>query len=218
MTRAVLALVVVVAAVGCGGKDDEPSALDAIGAAAKVAAAAPKMEAAMASADELRQERVAKGDTIAMPYAQLHEFQPTEIDGYTREGDPSGSQQAMPGFSMSQSEQRWVGAAGGDGVTPEVMVTLTDFGGTELGYAMMAAPMLMGFSREDDRQRVGSTAIDVPQASGWEEYDKQTRDAKVTAVARYRYVITVEARNQTEDQTEMVRRLATEIARKFEGK
>jgi len=211
-----IAVAAAVVVLGCGGKDDAPS--NSVEAMARAVANAPKVEAAMETAEQFQQERVARGDTLAMPYAELQQYLPSSVDGYSAEGEPSGSQQSMPGFSMSQTQQTWVGSADGDGNTPEVEVTLVDFGGTQQAYAMMAAPLLMGFSQEDDHQRVGSIPIDVAHSAGWQEYDKDSKDAKVTAITRYRYVITVEARNQGEDQTAMAKRLAESIARKFEGK
>lgn len=40
----------------------------------------------------------------------------------------------------------------------------------------------------------------------------------MTAVTRYRYLITVEARNQTSDQTAMVKALVEDIVKGLEGK
>lgn len=217
MNRSAMVILVTTVVVGCGSKDD--STPNAVRAMVEAAGSAPRVEAAMEQAERFRQDRIARGDTVAMPYADLKAFLPGEIEGYTAEGGPSGSQQAMPGFSMSQTQQTWVrsGDAGG-GPTPEIEITLVDFGGTQQGYAMLAAPVLMGFSQEDDHRRVGSVSIEVPHTGAWEEFDKDSKDAKITAVARYRYVITVEARNHGDDQSAMVKRLAAEVARKFEGR
>ena len=83
---------------------------------------------------------------------------------------------------------------------------------------MMAAPMMMAFSQEDARRRVGSVKMDVPYTGGWEEFDKESKDAKITAITRYCYVITVESRNGAEDPSALVKRVAEAIATKFEGK
>lgn len=213
MRRSTLAVAAMFAALGCG-KKDEPSV---IGAMADAAAAAPKLETAMATSESFRKERVAKGDTVAIPYTELKGFLPTSLDGYTAQGGASGSQQSMGAFSMSQASQTWE-RTGGDGNTPAIEITLVDFGGTEQGYAMMAAPLLMNYSQEDDHHRIGSVPIDVPHASGWAEYNKDDHDTKVTVVARYRFLITVEARGQSDDQSATVKAVAEEIARKFDGK
>jgi hypothetical protein len=216
MKRFVCAVTMVVTLGGCGKKADD--AQNAVSAVVAAAGASGKMEAGLKDAERFQQERVAKGDTLAMPYAELQKFLPESIDGYTARGAPSGSSQAMAGFSMSQTEQTWVAEPGADGATPEIKVSLVDFGGTQQGYAMMAAPLMMGFSQEDDRRRMGSTKVDVPHTGAWEEFNKENKDAKITAVARYRFVISVEARNKGEDQSAKVKGLAEEIARKFDGK
>ncbi len=79
-----------------------------------------------------------------MAYGALPTFRPAAVDGYAAKEAPGGSQQSMAGFSMSQAEQTWVKPAGADGNTPEIKVRITDFGGTQQGYTMLAAPLLMG--------------------------------------------------------------------------
>ncbi|MGE0442153.1 MAG: hypothetical protein AB7S39_16850 [Gemmatimonadales bacterium] len=214
MRRSLVGLVAV-AAVGCGKAKDTS---DAVGAAVQAAANAPKVETAMAAAEAMRNERIARGDTVAIPYAELKTYLPESIDGYTPEGEAEGSQQSMPGFSLSQAERTWEKTGVTEGDVPSVHVTIADFGGTEQAYGMIAAPLFMGFTQEDDHHRAGATPTSVADAAAWEEYDKDTRDAKITLVARYRYLISVEARNQTEDQSAMVKRVAEEVARKFDGK
>lgn len=216
MKRSMVAVTVALVVVGCGKKADD--AQNAVSAMAAAATAAPKLEAGLKEAEQFQKDRAAKGDTVAMPYVELQKQLPTSISGYTAREAPSGSQQTMAGFSMSQAEQTWVKEADAQGMTPEIQVTVIDFGGTQQGYAMMAAPMMMGFSQEDAHHRVGSTKVDVPYTGGWEEFDKDTKNAKITAITRYRFVIAVEARNSGEDQSAMVKKLAEEIAKKFEGR
>jgi hypothetical protein len=43
------------------------------------------------------------------------------------------------------------------------------------------------------RRCVAALTMDTPYTWGSEEYNKDSKDAKVTAITRYRYVITVEA-------------------------
>jgi hypothetical protein len=214
MTRSAVAALVLLFLAGCGQKANDVK--NALSAAQAVSSGA--IEEGLADAEKLQKERVANGDTLAIPYEELQKFLPTDVSGYTSSGEPEGSSQSMPGFSMSQVRQRWAGTAAADGSTPEVEVTLVDFGGTQQGYAMMAAPMMMGIRQEDSHRKVGSVKVDIPHTGGWEEFNKDNKDAKFTAVTRYRYVITVEARNQGEDRSSMVKSMAEEIARKFEGK
>lgn len=216
MKRSVATGLVVLLVGGCGKKaDDAENTLSAIAAAAT---AAPRVEEGLKEAEQFQKDRVARGDTVAMPYAELQKFLPASIAGHTPREEPTGSQQAMAGFSMSQTSQTWVEAPNASGTSPEIEVTIVDFGGSQQGYAMMAAPMMMGFSQEDARRRVGSIKVDVPHAGAWEEFDKENKDAKITAIARYRFVITVESRHKGEDQSALVKSVAEEVARKFDGK
>lgn len=216
MQRSVVAVILALMVVGCGKKADETQ--NALNAVAQVAGASGRLEKGAKEAEQFQKDRVARGDTVAMPYADLQKFLPSSINGYTAKEAPAGSSQSVTGFSMSQAEQTWVGTVGPDGTTPEIQITVVDFGGTQQGYAMMAAPLMMGFSQEDAHRRVGSTKVDVPYTGGWEEFDKDSKNAKITAITRYRFVITVEARNKGEDQSAMVKSLAEEIAKKFDGK
>jgi hypothetical protein len=216
MTRSAVAVATALTLVGCG--DQAAEVRNAVNAVQVAATAGSKMEDAAKEAERFQQERVAKGDTLAMPYAELQQYLPAAVEGYTAAGEPSGSSQSAAGFSMSQSEQSWVGPAAADGTMPEVQISLVDFGGTQQGYAMMAAPMMMGFSQEDAHRRVGSVTLDVPYTVGWEEFDKDNKNSKITAVTRYRYVITVEARNQSEERMAMVKGVAEDIARRLDGK
>ena len=200
----------------CGDKAQE--AANAVSALGQTAGAATALQKGQEEAEKFYQERREKGDTVAIAYTELQKALPPSPNGYTPSGEPSGSSQNMGGFSMSQAEQEYSGPAGAEGSAPGIQVTIVDFGGTQAGYGVLAAPMMMGFSQEDAHSRMRTIKIDVPYTWGSEEYNKDNKTAKVTAVTRYRYLITVEARNQSDDQTEMVKGLVEEIARKFEGK
>jgi hypothetical protein len=216
MRRPVVVLFAGVALVGCGERAQE--ARNTMNAMQAVAEAAKNTESTQDEAARFQEERRSRGDTVAMGYEDLQKFLPSAPSGYSPEADPSGSSQSMGAFSMATAEQRFVKPAGADGATPTLIVTLIDFGGTEGAYGMMALPMMMNLSQEDAHQRMKTMKLDLPYSWGSEEYNKDTRDAKFTVMTRYRYVITVDARHHGSDESEMVRRLAEDIARKFEGK
>lgn len=201
-------------AAGCGGgkADDAKNVAAAVGAAAS-----GQVQEAVDNAEKFRQERIARGDTVAMEYAALQGYLPERIEGLEPTGGPKGQRQAMAGFSMAQAERTWA-AAGQEGVTPEVSVAIVDFGGTQQGYAMLAAPLFMGFSREDDHEKVGSVKVDLANSGAWEEFDKDNKNAKFTVVTQYRYVITVQARGFGEDKSALAKSVALDVAAKFKGK
>jgi hypothetical protein len=217
MNKLVIALAAGALLAGCGEKMQE--AKNVMEMAESMQDAAKNIEEGQDEATKFYKERQEKGDTLAMPYAELQKMLPTSVDGYTPAEAPGGSSQNMGGFSMSTAEQTFTGTAGADGNAPSIHVTLVDYGGTQAGSAMMGAPMMMmNVSSDDAHQRSGTLKLDVPYTWAAENYNKDSKQASVTAITRYRYMITVEARNQSEDKSEMVKTLAADIAKKFEGK
>ena len=216
MNHRALTVVAGLALFGCGEKAQE--ARDAIDAAQQVARASSGIAEGQAEAERFYQERREQGDTVAMGYAELQTFLPSPPRGYEPAGEPEGFSQSMGSFSMSQAEQTFTKPADADGNAPSLQVTLVDFGGSEAGYGVMALPMMMNMSQEDAHHRMRTLTMDTQYTWGSEEYDKDSKDAKVTAVTRYRYLITAEASNQTEDQSQWLKDLVEDIARKFAGK
>ena len=216
MKRLVLAAVAGIVLVGCGEKaQDMKNAFNAAEAASK---AASSIAANSNDAEKFYADRKAKGDTLAMPYAELQKLLPSAPDGYKATEEPGGSSQSMGGYSMSSAEQEFRQPAGADGNAPSIKVTIMDLGGTEAAYGMMALPMMMDLSQEDAHHRMKTHKMDAAYTWGSEEFNKDSKEAKVTIVTRYRYMVTVEARNQASDETATAMRLAEEIAKKFEGK
>lgn len=216
MKTRILTLAAGVVLVACGEKSQEVK--NAMNVAEQLAAASGKIGESQTEAEKFSKQRQEKGDTLAMPYAELQKFLPSAPSDYPAAEAASGSSQSMAGFSMSQTEQTFSKPAGADGNAPSIQVTLVDFGGTQTAYGMMALPMMMNMSQEDAHHRMQTLKMGTPYTWASEDYDKDSKDTKVTAITRYRYVITVEARHQTADQSATVKSLAEQIARKFEGK
>jgi hypothetical protein len=207
----------------CGDKPkEEPeapkevsNAIEAMGALAK---AGSQMGTAAEEAAKFQQDRRARGDTVSMSYTELQKYLPDAPSGYSKAEEPGGSSQSIGSFSMSEAEQKYVAAADANGNTPTIRVKIVDFGGTEGAYGMFALPMMMNIKQEDAHRRMGTIQLGPEHTWASEEFNKDNKDAKVTAITRYRYVITVEADNQSEDQSDMVRKLTEKLARRFEGK
>lgn len=168
--------------------------------------------------EQFIKERVAKGDTIAMPYAELQKFLPTSIDGYQLDGDPSGSQQSMAGFSMSNTEQHWVSTSGDSENPSRLKVTLTDWGGTSGAYGLAGLAFMLNLQAEDDTHRMSTHKMDLPYTYAVEEYQKQSKETKLTVGTRYRYLINIETENGGEDRTALLKDVATGIVKNLEGK
>jgi hypothetical protein len=216
MHRRVLSLFVGLTLVGCGEKaQDIRNATSALGAMAQVG---NTLAESQKEATKFYEDRKAKGDTVALPYADLQKFLPSAPADYTPLEAPGGSSQSMGAFSMSQTEQTFTKPAAADGTAPTIKVSIIDFGGTQAAYGMMAAPLMMNISQEDAHHKMQTLKLSTPNTWGSEDFNKDDKSSTVTLITRYRYVITVDARNQGQDNTAMARSLAEEIAKKFDGK
>jgi hypothetical protein len=198
------------------GKEAKQAAENASNVASVVAASG-KMAEATDEATKFQEARKAKGDTVPMDYKALQAMLVVP-DGYTADGGPEGSSTAMAGFAMSEAKQKYVGPAGADGTTPRIDVDIIDFGGSQMGYSMLAMPMMMNLSQEDDKRRMRTVKLGPEYTWASEEYDKQDHSSKVTAVTRYRYVVTVNAQSQTSDQSAAVTKFTEQVVKKFDGK
>jgi hypothetical protein len=214
MNPRILALSLSALCIGCGEKAKQ--AKDTANALQVLAKSAESMAASSNEAQKFLDDRKAKGDTVAMPYKDLQAFLPGSINGYTNDGGPTGQTMNMGAFSMTTTEQKY--QSGSDPDVKRLHVTIADYSGSQAGYAMMAPYMAMTMSSEDDHHRTGTMKVDVPYTFAIEEFNKDTKDSKVTLGTRYRYFITVEASGQKGDESRMVAEIATDIAKKLAGK
>ena len=216
MHRHLFLVVTAVALCGCGEKAQETK--NAASAMSALAQSVGKIGETSTEAEKFYKDRQAKGDTLSMSYGDLQKMLPSAPSGYTSKEAPGGSSSSMTGFSMSTAEQTFEQPARADGQTPTIKVSLVDFGGTQAAYGMMALPMMMNISSEDAHQRMGTLKMSPAYTWASSEFNKDDKSAKVTAITRYRYVVTVEASNQTADQSSMVKSLAEDVVKKFAGK
>ena len=214
MKTRVGAIALVVLFAGCGEKAKQAN--DTVNALQIATKAAASMTASAGEAQRVLDERKAKGDTIAMSYKDLQGYLPSSISGYTSDGGPGGQSMNMGAFSMTTAEQKY--QSGADADVKRIHVTIADYSGSAAGYGMMAPYMAMSMSSEDDHHRTATMPMQLQYTFAIQEYNKDNKDAKVMVGTRYRYFITVEATGQKGDETKTVTDLATDIARKLEGK
>ena len=87
----------------CGGRDKGVEKNEDL-SVTDVPEVAKKMGEEVKQAQDRWAERKAKGDTLAMPYKDLQAYLP-DVNGYTKDGGPKGSQVNMPGMgSWSQTD------------------------------------------------------------------------------------------------------------------
>jgi hypothetical protein len=203
--------------VGCGEKLKE--AQEAANAMSQLAEAGEKMEKAATESEALLKERREKGDTIAMPVDQLKTFLPTAIDGYKPKAEPSIQQTAFGEYQFSIAEQEWVSTSSADTNNPAtIKVNVTDWGGSEGAWAMQSMAFAFNVKTENAQERSGTVDLGLDHTTAMEKFEKESKNSSLTTVTRYRYFINLEAQNQTEDQTPLLKKIAVETAEKFKDK
>jgi len=203
-SAAVLALLLTGLLTGC---DQVQEARNQANAVASLSRAAENMEQSLADAGKRQAERRQKGDTLAIPYQQLQQYLPTQIDGYQKAGDPEGSMINMTGMSYSTCSQEY--KAGPDDNPRTLKVTIVDYNSAAGLYTAATAMVGAGFSMEDDQQKVQSADLGVGGIKALETYYKQDHRASLAAGVNDRFFLTVEATQQ--DDTELVRKVAKDL-------
>ncbi|MCU0450538.1 MAG: hypothetical protein MUC97_11970 [Bernardetiaceae bacterium] len=192
----------------CGGGDKPEEAqieesekvdgpLDALGKLGDVAKA---IEGASKQSEELKKQRIERGDTVPMHYEKLAEWLPASISGYEKQGDPEGSTSTMSGFGVSEVKQAYVN---GD---QRVDVKIMDYNSMN-GAGGLA---LLGFSAAAEMSIDNSTEKQVgfkqgETIKGSQVFHKKDKHATISAVVTDRFVIEVSA-NQQEDM-ELVKKI-----------
>jgi hypothetical protein len=191
-------LVAALSLASCGGKpkDEEVPPTNPIQALAN---AEKNMAAGTNAADAKIQARRAKGDTLAMPYADLEKYLPENVDGY-KKGEPTGESMNMTGMSWSTAEVDFT-----NDKNETIKVTLVDYNQAASMYTSMAAVWGSGFSMDSPEEKANGIKLDNDIA-GWEDYHKKSKDVDVTLGIGYRFYLTVHADNQ--ENTEFAKSVA----------
>lgn len=131
--------------------------------------------------------RKAKGDTMALPYKDLEAYLP-EINGYTKDGEPKGSQMSMPGMgSYSQAEQRY---KNGD---KEIKVEIVDYNAAFQMFSAATALYKMGYATEDDTKKEAASDLGIKDVSAYESIYKKEQRGSLAVIAGDRFMINIES-------------------------
>ncbi|HXB13021.1 MAG TPA: hypothetical protein VNZ45_13620 [Bacteroidia bacterium] len=136
-------------------------------------------------------ERRAKGDTLAMPYADLQKYLPQSLDGYTAE-KPDGASVNMGRTSYSSANIRFKKDNG-----DWVKVTVIDYNQAYNLYATASMVWKMSVSMDSPDKKMNSIKLDNTEG-GLEAYNKKNKEAKITLGVGSRFWIDVEASNQND--------------------
>jgi hypothetical protein len=156
--------------------------------------------AANAEESQKKQDaRRAKGDTLALPYAELQQLLPESVEGYVRDGEPEGQSMNMVGASYSTASQTYKKGE------ETLKLTIVDYNNAYGLYGMATAFLAAGYSSENADEKIGGVDLGVAEAKGWEVLRKKEKKATLSVGVGERFFITVEAENQADsDQLKAV--------------
>ena len=158
-----------------------------------------------------------RGDTVAMGLSSLEAMLPPAPDGYQADGAASGTASKAGGFGVTEVRQKFAGIPVPNVVRPRIEVAIADLGSSQIGVSMIAERMQAPAPEETAEQRVRTRKLSIPYTWLSEEYYAQSHTAKLTAVTRFRYIITVTAQAQQGDPTAMLADIVAQIATSFNG-
>lgn len=169
----------------CGEKVDE------LKKAAEFVQKAPEMakniEKSANEAEAIREQRVKRGDTLAMNYEKLITYLPSSIAGYEAE-EPSGESINVMGLSYSTASRRFV-QKGGD-ISKEIEVTLIDYVAVESLY-MAATYWLSGYSRENAESYDKTFDPGIKNVFALDHFEKKDKRGEVTYGLGYRFLLKI---------------------------
>ena len=190
------------AVVSCGGgkEKEEEVSVSTNPLEALVNASENLSKEADKGAEKLKARR-AKGDTLAMPYADLQKYLPT-IDGYKAE-EPNGSNVNMGTVSYSNAEGKYKKEDGS-----WVKVSIVDYNQAYGLYSAATAMWAMGMSVDTPNEKAGGIKMG-DDIGGWEVFQKKSKNASVVLGVGSRFWVSVEADKQ--ENTDFVKSIAKKI-------
>jgi hypothetical protein len=177
----------------CGGKVQEMK--EVAEAIQKAPEAAQKMEQANNEGQKRYEQRRAKGDTLAIHFNELMKYLPQNVDGYKAE-EPTGSTTNSMGFSLSQVERKFT-KPGTDGNESYIHLTIVDYNAGYAFYAGLTYWAAMDIQQETTEGYQKTFKPGIEYSVAYEEYTKSNKTAKVTYSLGYRFLLTMEANNQS---------------------
>ncbi len=162
---------------------------------------AKNVEESTKAAEEKQKKRRERGDTVAMHYDKLKAFLPTDLQGYTPDGAPEGEMVKNAGMSFSTIKQEYKKGES------SMEVTLHDYNGVGMLYtAAFGMFGVGGLEVENEQEIVKGWETQIADVRGIEKYMKQSKDANVTLGTAERFILVVEASEQT--SAELVKSVA----------
>jgi hypothetical protein len=176
----------------CGGGKTEKTTEEANNEDKKEETVENAVEKLANTLEKLKSERKTKGDTLAIPYKELQKYLPKEVKGYTLASEMKGQQMNMQGMSFSRAEGTYKKGE------ERIDISLNDYNQAFGLLQMLTMAWGMGISEENDNSKSGVITLDGHK--GWEEYQKNSKEAKVLLAINERFFIEARAENQTDTE------------------
>lgn len=177
---------------GCGGCDKINEIKQSAENVHELGKAAEHSQEAANVAEQRRDERRKRGDTLAMPYQDLQKFLPSSVSGYKAE-EPSGSTMNMSGMSFSTAKRDFVQSSEASGESSRISVELFDYNSAFDIYSGLTILWGANFSMEDDEKYTKTFDPGIKDVTGFEEYYKKDKNANVTYAIGGRFILTIKA-------------------------
>lgn len=145
-------------------------------------------------AEQKRQERIKKGDTLAIHFEKLQEYLPASISGYTAK-EPEGQSMNMGEFSFSTVSREYT-KPGKDGMEDYIKIELVDYnqaGALYSGMTIWAA----GFKFESKEKLEQTYDPGIQNVVAFESFDKIQKEVKITYGIAWRFILSITATNQS---------------------
>jgi len=160
--------------------------------------AASNMEGNMAAAEQRREERRKRGDTLAIPYQELQKYLPQNISGYAAQ-EPEGTTMNSDMGSYSAASRRYT-KAGADGYEEYVEVSIVDYNATAEMFTGLTSMWGANFSMEDANGYTKSFDPGFKDGIGWEHYDKNNKNSELSYGLGDRFIVTIKSSNQPDNE------------------
>jgi hypothetical protein len=177
--------------VSCGEKAEEfKQVMEAIENAPEIV---EQMEESVNRAEEIREERAERGDTLAMNFRELIKFLPTEVSGYEA-SKPKGESINMGGMSFSNAEIKYTKKAE-DGTESVIRLSLIDYNSAFIMYQGVTALWAAGFSVDNSEMTQKGYDPGIEDAMGFETFYYEKNKAEIQMGVGYRFFIDASATN-----------------------
>jgi hypothetical protein len=186
-----LASIALTSLLGCEQAREAKNSYNAIVTTTK---AAKGMAANMEAAQSRQEERVKRGDTLAINYKDLEKHLPAAIAGYAADGAPEGQSMQMTGMHYSTAQQKY---KKGD---ETLNIQLMDYNGATAMFSASTAIMSAGMEMENDDQIMRSTNLGLAGVKAYETIGKKDHKASLILGVADRFFVSIEATGQNDSE------------------